>query len=381
MAILALLVALETLLLAPQLKHDDFDQYWAGARLLLQHRDPYDPVALFHQEQAAGSPAPRVVMLMLPPWTVPLIAPLGLLSYRTARLLWFAAALALTLAAAEWLWQMYAIPGLPDWLPLVLALAYPPNISAIFDGQILPLVLFSLAAFLYLVRTRHSVLLGVALLGLGIKPHLTWLVALAVGLFLLETRRWVSLATVLSAALAACLAVWLWVPAAFRGYRAAGAETARVVSGLGGLLRAHFGMQHYWLQFLPLLPGLLWLAWYRPRLRGWDWSRHLPVLLLASLATSAYGWWYDLSLLTVALVPGFLLWRLQPRPLRLWLAAAWLAVFAAQAATPAFSLRPYFYGWIAPAFALLYWLTARNRQLAPAWSQPMVAARQALPGP
>ncbi len=365
---MAALVILETLLLAPQLKHDDFDQYWAGARLLLQHQDPYSPAALSHLEQAAGSTAPRVVELMVPPWTLPALAPLGLLSYQTARLLWFAAGLSLTIAAAELLWQIYAVPGLPDWLPLLLALTFPANLSAIFDGQILPVILFSLAAFLRLSRSRHSILLGVSLLGLGIKPHLTYLVALAAGLYLVEERRWRSLLTIVTGLLLSCALVAWWAPAAFPGYRAAGVETTRVVSGIGGLLRAHFGMQHHWLQFVPLLPGLAWLAWYRPQLRGWDWPRHLPILLLASLVTSVYGWWYDASLLTVALMAAVVRWRtLAPLPKRV-VAVGYLIAAAAQAATPMLSLDTRFYVWIPTALLLLY--VATNAAL---WRQQTYA--------
>ncbi len=353
-AILAALVILETLLIAPQLKHDDFDQYWAGARLLLQHRDPYNPAALFHLEQASGSTAPRVVELMLPPWTLPALVPLGWLSYHTARLLWFASGLSLTIAAAELLWQIYAVPGLPDWLPLLLALTFPANLSAIFDGQILPVILFCLAAFLRLSRSRHSILLGVSLLGLGIKPHLTYLLALAAGLFLLKEHRWKSLLTIAAGLLLSCALVAWWAPGAFPGYRAAAVETTRVVSGIGGLLRAHFGMQHHWLQFVPLLPGLSWLAWYRPRLRGWDWPRLLPILLLASLVTSVYGWWYDASLLTVALMAAVVRWRnLAPLAKRV-VAVGYLVAAAAQAATPMFSLETRFYVWIPAALLLLY---------------------------
>lgn len=361
-AILAALIALETLLIAPQLKHDDFDQYWAGARLALQHRDPYNPIALFRVEQTAGSTAPRVVMLMVPPWTLPLLAPLGLVSNRTARLLWFATSLALLLAAAELLWQTYAVPGLPDWLPLLLALTFPPNISALYDGQILPLIVFSLAAFLRLSRSRHSVLLGMALLGLGIKPHLTYLVTVASAGFLVQTRRWLALAILLTAFTASCLAVAWWTPAAFAGYGAAGTETSLVVSGLGGLLRAYFGMQQYWLQFLPLVPGVLWMVWYRPRLRGWDWPRCLPVLVLASLATSVYGWWFDQSLLMVALVPGFLFWRLTTGWRRRLLLLGYLAAAGMQIATPAFSLTPTFYAGIPLLLAVIYFYAQKKTE-------------------
>lgn len=359
-AVILCLVIVESLLMFPQLKHNDFDQYWAGARLFLRHGNPYDPSALYALEKAAGSSAPRVIMLMTPPWTMPLIAPLGFFSYPMAHVLWFAAGLLMLIASAEILWACYGGPATPSWMPLVLAATFVPNLSALIDGQILPLILFSLAGFLALAKRQHPALLGFSLLGLAIKPHLTYLVTIAIVLWLIEQRRWATMAWCAAGLLGLCAATWAVAPAALSGYRAAGLETSVVVSGFGGLLRQRFGMQHYWLQFTPIIPGLLWFAWYRRRLAGWDWERHLPVLLLASITMCAYGWWYDQALLTVALIPGALAWIRCRQPAKRLLFLGFAIIAALQAATPIFSLTVSFYIWTGPALALLYFVAIQS---------------------
>jgi hypothetical protein len=68
---------------------------------------------------------------------------------------------------------------------------------------------------------------------------------------------------------------------------------------LGTLLRLALGEGGFHWQFAALVPGLAWFAfsWRRQR-QDWAWDEQLPLLLLVSVLTAAYGAWpFDLVLL------------------------------------------------------------------------------------
>jgi hypothetical protein len=68
---------------------------------------------------------------------------------------------------------------------------------------------------------------------------------------------------------------------------------------LGSYLRFYWlGLNHFWVQFLPLLLGFIWFIfyWYRHH-SNWDWRTQMPIILLVSLLTSPYFWTYDVVIL------------------------------------------------------------------------------------
>ena len=74
-------------------------------------------------------------------------------------------------------------------------------------------------------------------------------------------------------------------------------------SYIGGVAARRFGWQKSWLQFLPSALGLAWFAFYWPRVRrAWRWEEQMPLLLLVSLLTTAYGWPFDLVILLPAVI-------------------------------------------------------------------------------
>src|ERR1041385_2028262 len=70
----------------------DFVEYWTAAHLLVTHNNPYSLGEVFRMEQSLGFKEPVPLMLLSPPMTLTLIAPLGLASsYTLAWLVWVAA--------------------------------------------------------------------------------------------------------------------------------------------------------------------------------------------------------------------------------------------------------------------------------------------------
>ena len=109
-----------------------------------------------------------------------------------------------------------------------------------------------------------------------------------------------------------------------------------------------------------MLPGLAWLAWHWRRYRdAWDWSERLPMLLLVSMLTAAYGaWLFDLILLLVPVLQraaAAVRRDAWPLPLGVFAALNGLAVVQLT-----FEVEYFYFLWMTPALLLAY-LALRNR--------------------
>src|SRR5205823_11623844 len=77
----------------------DFVEYWTAAHLVVAHQNPYSLGDVFQMERRAGFEQSVPIMLLSPPWTLPLIAPIGLIqSYSLACLFW----ILILMAAVAW---------------------------------------------------------------------------------------------------------------------------------------------------------------------------------------------------------------------------------------------------------------------------------------
>jgi hypothetical protein len=234
-------------------------------------------------------------MVMLnPPWALPFVALLGVPPFRTAHFAWLAVSLVLEAVSAIALWRYFGGEKSKQWIALVLFATFLPLGSAEYMGQITPLILAGLTAFLFLLRRQRYLLAGACLLTLGLKPHLLYLVLLALLLWTIQNKRWslaIGATCVYAGSTLAAIAFNHNVLDYFHGTVHAAMDTS---CGVGGELRAIFGLQHAWLQFLPTAIGTAWFAryWIRNR-RRWTWEEHLPLLLLVSLGTAPYAWAHD----------------------------------------------------------------------------------------
>ena len=115
--------------------------------------------------------------------------------------------------------------------------------------------------------------------------------------------------------------------------------------------------------------GVLWLVYYWQRHKhSWNWTERLPILLLVSVATSAYAWTFDQVVLLPALMQsaGWLV----RRPLTRYLGGliiVYVGINAVNLAGKIFVLNDFWYFWMAPLFSLTY-LPLRERVLTSAAS-------------
>jgi hypothetical protein len=272
----------------------DFMTYWASGRLFLAGSNPYSITAIYAVERSIGWSYVQPLVMLNPPWALPIVALLGLLPFHTAHYAWLAVSLILEAVSAIALWRYFGGEKSKQWIALILFVTFLPLGSAEHMGQITPLILAGLTAFLFLLRRQRYVLAGACLLTLGLKPHLLYLVLLALLLWTIQTKRWSLAISAIFTYGSATLAAILFNRNVL-GYFHSTVQAAMDTScGVGGALRSIFGMQHTWLQFLPTAIGTAWFAryWIRNR-RGWTWEEHLPLVLLVSLGTAPYSWAHD----------------------------------------------------------------------------------------
>jgi hypothetical protein len=292
--------------------------------------------------------------------------PFGLLPFGVSRLVWLVLHLGLFVTCADLLWRYYGGPAKDRWWAWVLALAFVPTLIVLRMGQIGPLLLLGIVAFLYLERRGLDWWAGAALLLPAIKPQLVYLFGLAVLIWAVDRRRWRILLGGSLALLAAVGTAMLANPQVLSEYRYALANppSGNVTPTFGALLRLAFGEDQTWLQFVPTVIGLIWFPFYwLSHRKTWAWEAQAPMLLLVSFLTTSYGAWvFDLVILLVPMLQAAV-WAFSSRERRLVLAALGcylaingvaLAMNLGEASYPAFI-------WMAPAIFLSYVALGRWR--------------------
>jgi len=344
----------------------DFVEYWSAARLNATGGNPYSPEQLLPLQQQAGWDEDRPIPMWNPPWTLTLVTPLALLSFPVARLLWLGLHLAIMLCCADWLWRHYGGPRSHRWLAWAVAMSFCPTLIVMHMGQVGPLMLLGSVAFLRFANSRHAWLAGAALVLVAVKPHLVYLVWVAILLWGIHRRRWAVFAGAgLAATATTAAALWL-NPSLLQQYREAMAQRLAsetldyLAPTLGALLRLALGERRSWVQYLPTALGLVWFVpYWLTRRRTWDWAEELPLLLLVSYTTALYGWLGDQVILLPALVRGAVwVYRERERQRARLVAGAYVVLNGVVLLTKVWSVPEVVQVWLAPVLLIGY-LTLR----------------------
>ena len=286
-------------------KHNlyDFITYWASGRIFLAGGHPYSQDAMLATEQMLGWPSDVPMMTFCPPWALPLSSILALFPFHVAQMGWFAISLVLNCASAVGLWIYFDGKRSQAWIALIVCATFLPMGGAELLGQINPLMLASLTAFLLFVKGKHNFAAGLVTLGFGFKPHLLYLVALAILLWAIKQRAWTLLGGVLLGYIGTTVFAQIYNPNVADYLHRSVNDALEISCGLGWVLRAAFGVQRRWLQFLPCFFGLAWFLYYWKKHREhWDWQTHFPLLVLVSVSTSPYFWFHDFIMTFPALI-------------------------------------------------------------------------------
>jgi hypothetical protein len=332
----------------------DFIVYWATGQQLVHHGNPYDPAALNQIERDAGFTGGASYYMRNAPWALPLALPLGYVSPMAAALPWSLLMLGLLVASVRILWKLGGSPGNHrEWL----GYCFPPALVCVNLGQTSIFLLFGLALFLRLHKTRPFAA-GAALWLCSIKPHLFLPFVLVLLLWIALTRSYRILAGG-AAAMAAGSLVTTWIdPAAwsqYAYYMRTSVVTREFTPCFADLLRDSIRPTAEWLAFVPAILGCLWaVVYFWPRRHRWDWLEEGSLLMLVSLLVAPFGWIFDQSLAIPAIL--FAAARTPSRAALSVLAILYLLV-EIQIVSP-FPLASAAYLWPAPAW-LFWYLFAR----------------------
>jgi hypothetical protein len=285
---------------------DDFIEYWSAARLTWVGENPYDPDLLLPLQVANGRQTEDAVMMWNPPWALTVVLPLGLLPAREAQLLWLALNFLAMLYCGDRLWKIYGGSSNRRWIGWAIVLVALPTLFALQSGQISPLLLLGAVLFLEARHRGWDFLAGLSTVLLAIKPHLAYLVWVAIFLDTVERRRWkVLLGGAFAGGLGSAIPLML-NPSVWHQYVVAFSHPpAQWISPtLGSVLRLLFGTNVFGLQFVPIVFGLVWfIKHYSNTSKNWNWEFELPGLLLVSFVTAPYGAWpFDLVLVLPAVM-------------------------------------------------------------------------------
>lgn len=346
---------------------NDFIEYWSAANLLLHHGNAYSPAELLALQRSVGWSDPAALLMWNPPWTLTLLAPLGLLDYDTAQFLWFIIHALIIFVGAQLLWRIYSeTPALSrrGWIAL---LAFAPVYLVLLLGQIAPLILAGVIGFLLAARRGAWFGAGAWLALAAIKPHLFYLLWLAALLWVLRERQWR-----LAAGFCLTLALLAGAPLLFDG-QIYGRYLALLNDGsvvqpqqwatptLGTAVNVRLGGQHDWLRWLPALGGTVWFAsyWSKQQLR-WDWPVQLPLVILVSVASAPFAWSFDY----VVLLPALMQCAADQRQPRAWPAVGYFALCFAVLLGKVWVRNDFWYFGLAPGFLLLYvWLRHERKSI------------------
>ncbi len=344
---------------------NDFAAYWTAARQLCAHENPYSPEAVLALERQLGYPGAGPLIMRNPPWALPFVLPFGLLPYALAEPMWFSFSFASIAISIALLWPLYG-GRKQRWLAWMVSAAFLPIATVLRVGQIAPLMLLGISGFLACESKQRDATAGAFALLVALKPHLAFLFWPALLLWAWSARRWRIPAAFFAAICIASLLPMLLDRHVFSHYQELW-NRAGIIAELtptpSGTLRLLLRASRLWVEFLPGIAAVVWVVLHWLRVCGdWRWSEQLPLLLLVSLATTPYGWFFDEVILVPAVLQVAAVMLAAPRRKWLWLA---LIYFAANSLTLGLILArrtTFWYAWTGPLWLVLYLLLLRCRR-------------------
>jgi len=301
-----------------------------------------------------------------PPWAFPLFLPFACFSFTTGRALWLLTHLFLLLFCASALWKFYGGDQKTVWLAWVMALTFAPSTFVLRNGQMALVLLTGMVGFLYFEKARNDCAAGISLYLLAVKPHLAFLFWIALGLWILERKRW----TILKSAILSIL-VCTVLPLYFNFSLIA--QSLRVEANLppfdwvtptlGTHLRIIFGPENLFLQWLPSFVMSIGLVFYwRVKKENWAWSEQLPLLVALGLVTSIYSWASDLVLLLPLLLQISLILIQDLRAETFLYLIIYMILNCVAFAMNLCGVNGAYYAWVSPALLIGY-LEIQKRRL------------------
>jgi hypothetical protein len=282
----------------------DFVEYWASGQLLVHGRNPYDATEILGLERSAGYTLQKAQIGASPPTIFAFEAPLGFLGAKIGMILWTTLLTACLVASIYLLWIQF---GRRSGYLHLLCFCCASSVFCLMAGQIGIFLLLTIALFLYLHKS-NPFLSGAVLAVLSLKPHLFLPFGTILVLWSIHGRRYRILVGFASAIVAACALIFCIDAHAWSQYlqmmRIAKLSDYPVFT-LSRTFRILLNRELAWLQYVPVVAGMGWTAWYfwRSR-RHWNWMRHGLLVLIVSVVCAPYSWHTDETILIPAIMAG-----------------------------------------------------------------------------
>ncbi|HEY1235825.1 MAG TPA: glycosyltransferase family 87 protein [Candidatus Binatia bacterium] len=342
---------------------NDFVEYWAAAKLLLASGNPYSPTELLSMERSVGWSKSVALVMWNPPWTLPLILPLGMLDYDTAQLIWFLLHSLIIFVGAQILWQFYDSGTKKARYRLLPVLIFPPVYFALLLGQIGPMILLGIIGLVCFAQRKSWFCAGASLSLVSIKPHISYLLWIAAILWVLREKIWrLALGAGIAILLLVLTPLW-WNAAIYTQYaellssHAVVQPTEWATPTLGTALGVLLGDPNGPIRWLPSAVGALWLIWHWSVHRAaWSWIVETPLLLLVSVTTASFAWTFDHVILLSAVVQCAV-WMASEtfsRLQRLVMICVYLIFAAVLILGKTISINDFWYFWFAPMLLVFY---------------------------
>jgi hypothetical protein len=285
---------------------NDYIEYWSSGRINIRGGNPYAPEEMLILQQQIDSTLSDAIMMWNPPWLLGFIMIFGLLNYSMSRILWFLLELITIFSSADLLWQVYGGNPKKRWIAWIAILCIGPTLHALKLGQITPFILLGIAGFLYFQKKDKPFWAGVIVSLIFLKPHLLYLLVIALVLWGFINKEW---------RLLAGMGVGVILPFAIANLPNPGLTSQYLnallnyppeywqTTTLGMPLRLLFWQNLFFLQFSPMILGLVWFSFFWLKNgKLWDWLSAMPLIVLVSATTSAYGWVFDVIVAGVAII-------------------------------------------------------------------------------
>lgn len=270
--------------------------YWAAGRLLLQRQNPFSPAGVLTLERTQGYSETKPLVLRTPPWSLFMVLPIGLMNAFAAWVVWIAVSLLALIVSVRVCWKMYGQETRPPTTFPVVAYLFAPVPACLVAGQMGVVLLLGLTLFFW-AESHHPFLAGASLILPFAKPHLFSLFWVVMVIWALERRKRAVAAGFLTSFIFATGIALIIDPAVFGQYAAMLREAAighEFIPALSGIIRLLFFRRLFWVQFVPLVFGLIWSAWFYWNNRSnWTWRVHGPALVVVSVLTTPYAWLTD----------------------------------------------------------------------------------------
>lgn len=287
----------------------DLIAFWAGTQVFLNRQNPYDQELVLRQQRRIYPSKVQAQAFLNPPWSLPIFSVLfSSTDLHQSRIAWIFLNLVLIMTALlTWL-NILKRKSIAINTSVVATLAgtsllFLPVWFCLDMGQLTIFLLAALVACLFFLQTDRYIFAGICLSMLTIKPHIFLPLFTALTVWAFYQRKILFLSSTLLAFLAMVMIPVLWVPDIYTYWLNNSFVSTDYVTGtLAAMLRALIlyltgHLPIYPLFLLPVCGCLLAVYLVVKKINIFDCVDGIESILLLTIITAPYAWFYDYSLL------------------------------------------------------------------------------------